>query len=81
MSSYDSNIDLNNKNLKCFDADESVIIHKVDILVDLENIIEKLEKIEFIFLKFTESSNLREIGFLFSNIAMSLRKIKNDLKE
>ena len=78
MSSYDSNIDLNNMNLKFYDADESVIIHKVDIVVDLENIIEKLGRIETIF---KESSNLREIGFLFSSIANSLRKIKSDLKE
>ena len=61
-----------------YDADKSVIIHKVDIVVDLENIIENLGKIETIF---KESSNLREIGFLFSSIANSLRKIKNDLKE
>ena len=75
MSSYDSNIDLNNK---CYDADKSVIIHKVDIVFNLKIIIEKLERIENIF---KESSNFREIGFLFSDIVNSLRKIKNDLKE
>ena len=59
--------------MSAYDADQSVIIHKVDIVNDLENIIENLKRIETIF---KESSNLREIGFLFSSIANSLRKIK-----
>ena len=45
-----------------FDADESVIIHKVEILNNLENIIEKIEKLE---ISFQELVKLAMILFYF----------------
>ena len=79
MSSYDIDLD-GKKILNCFDADESVIIHKVDILHDLESIIKKLEIIGSNFLKIREFSELREIGYCFICLTSDLKCIKNDLK-
>ena len=82
-----NNIDLNNKKIvNCFDADESVIIHKVDILHDLENIIKKLEMIGSNFSIISDLRDIRdfrefrEISNGFYDIALNLIKIKLDLK-
>ena len=58
-----------------FDADESVIIHKVEILDNLENIIERIEKIGNKLLR------ISEIGHDFRGLAFDLSIIKNDLKK
>ena len=58
-----------------FDADESVIIHKVELLNNLENIIERIEKIGNKLLR------ISEIGHDFRGLAFDLSIIKNDLKK
>ena len=58
-----------------FDADESVIIRKVEFLNNLENIIERIEKIGNKLLR------ISEIGHDFRGLAFDLSIIKNDLKK
>ena len=58
-----------------FDADESVIIHKVEFLDNLENIIKGIEKIGNKILR------ISEIGYEFGCLAFDLSIIKNDLKK
>ena len=58
-----------------FDADESVIIHKVELLNNLKNIIERIEKIGNKLLR------ISEIGHDFRGLAFDLSIMKNDLKK
>ena len=58
-----------------FDADESVIIRKVEFLNNLENIIERIEKIGNKLLR------ISEISHDFRGLAFDLSIIKNDLKK
>ena len=61
--------------LNSFDADESVIIHKVEFLDNLENIIERIERIGNKLLR------ISEIGHDFRGLAFDLSIIKNDLNK
>ena len=58
-----------------FHADQSVIIHKVELLNNLEHIIQKIEKIGNKLLR------ISEIGYQFRGLVFHLSIIKNDLKK